>query len=233
MTKEIRQLGLIGLVIVLVVAVIGGVAWYKQSTAPTSSEAQVRSDSHITGVADAKVTLVEFGDYQCPACGQAEPIVEQIREAYKDQSFRFVFRNYPLSIHPNAPAAAEAAEAAGAQGKFWEMHDLLYENQTSWADSADPKGQFSQYAKQIGIADLNKFDQQVKSTYYAARIRADQKDGDSLGVQVTPTFFLNGQKIEGVQTFDAMKQKIDALLAETTTSQASSSSQASDSATQE
>lgn len=235
MTKEIRQLGLIGLIILLIVGVVVGVAWYKQSSAPTPAEAQVRADSHMDGPADAKVTLVEFGDYQCPACGQAEPVIEQIRKDYADKSFRFVFRHFPLSIHPNAPVAAEAAEAAAAQGKFWEMHALLYQNQSSWSEASDPVGQFTQYAKQVGVADIAQFEREVKGASYATRIRADQKDGNSLSVQVTPTFFLNGQKLEGVQAYDDLKQKIDSLLEQAgSASQATSSGQeASSSAEQQ
>jgi protein-disulfide isomerase len=232
MTKEVRQLIIIGVVVVAVVGVVGGVAWLKKSNTPTATEALVRPESHLTGAEDAKVTLVEFGDFQCPACGQAEPIIEQIRKDYAGKSFAFVFRNYPLSVHPNAPEAAEAAEAAGAQGKYWEMHDTLYANQTAWADLGDPTPQFVQYAKNIGVKDVKKFETEVKATVYAAKIRADQKDGDALGVQVTPTFFLNGTKMEGVQDYATLTKKIDEELAKASTSQASSSSQASDSATE-
>lgn len=214
MNQEAKRLGLIGIVIVLIVGVVGGVAWYKQSTQPTATDAIVRAESHSVGPADAKVTLVEFGDYQCPACGEAEPIVEQVRKDYADKSFRFVFRNYPLSsLHPNAPAAAEAAEAAAAQGKFWEMHDLLYQQQNAWADSQDPTGQFSQYAKTVGVKDLSRFEHDVTASAYASVIRDDQKDGDTLNVQATPTFFLNGTKLEGVQQYADLKKKIDELLA--------------------
>jgi protein-disulfide isomerase len=230
MTKEVRQLGLIGLVIVLIVGVVGGVAWYKQASAPTDTEALVSSDSYSTGPADAAVTLIEFGDFQCPACGQAEPVIEQIRQDYADKSFRFVFRHFPLNIHPNAPAAANAAEAAGAQGKYWEMHDALYSNQNAWSGTANPTSQFVQYAKTIGVKDLNKFENEVKATAYMSKIRADQKDGATLGVNVTPTFYLNGQKLEGVQAYDALKQKIDELLSKSDSEQASGSAQASESA---
>lgn len=228
MSNEVKRLGLIGLVIVVVVGIVGGVAYYKNANAPTATEALVRQDSHTTGATSATVTLVEFGDYQCPACGQAEPIIEQIRKDYADQSFQFVFRNYPLAMHANAPAAAEAAEAAAAQDKFWEMHDLLYAQQSAWSDLSDPTDQFIAYAKQVKVADINKFTNELKSHAYAATIRADQKDGDALNVQVTPTFFLNGTKLEGVQAYDDLKAKIDALLASpSSTVQATSSGQSS------
>jgi protein-disulfide isomerase len=225
MSKEVRQLGLIGLVIIAVVAIIGGVAWYRQSTAPEPTDAKVRADSHAVGPADAAVTLVEFGDYQCPACAQTEPVVEQIRRDYADKSFRFVFRHFPLAIHPNAPAAANAAEAAAAQGKFWEMNDILYANQNAWASSPDPTQQFEQYAKEIGVSDLKKFENDVKSSAFASRVRADQKDGNALAVQATPTFFLNDEKLEGGQSYADLKAKIDALLAKHESDQASPSAQ--------
>ena len=230
MTKEVRQLGLIGLVIVLIVGIIGGVAWYKQQNAPTPTDALVRGDSYFSGTEDAKVTLVEFGDYQCPACAQAEPVIEQVRRDYQDADFRFVFRNFPLAMHQNAQPAHEAAEAAGAQGKFWEMHDILYRNQNAWANSSDPISQFEQYAKEIGVEDLNKFSNEVKSHAYAAKIQADIKDGGTLGVTATPTFFLNGKKMDGVQSYEDLKREIDGLLAETDSQQATDSAQASESA---
>jgi protein-disulfide isomerase len=222
MSKEIRQLLIIGAVIVGIVAVVGGVAWYKNANAPVASEAIVRDTSHSTGASDAVVTLVEFGDYQCPACGQAEPVLEQIRQDYADKSFRFVFRNFPLTIHANAPAAANAAEAAAAQGKFWEMHDALYANQAAWESVSNPTSLFSDYAKNAGIGDLAKYDNELKSNAYSDVIKTDQKDGTTLNVQVTPTFFLNGEKLEGVQDYDTLKQKIDQLLADATQPQQAS-----------
>lgn len=213
MNAEVKRLGLIGLVVAVIVGVVGGVAWYKQSTAPTTSEALVRAESHSTGPDDAKVTLVEFGDYQCPACAQADPVVQQIRKDYADKSFRFVFRHFPLSIHPNAPIAAEASEAAGAQGKFWEMHELLYANQTAWAEASDPTSQLVEYAKKAGVKDIAKFKSDISASAYLTAIRSDQRDGNSLNIQATPTFYLNGTKLEGVQQYQDLKSKIDSLLA--------------------
>jgi protein-disulfide isomerase len=156
----------------------------------------VHADSHIAGNPAAKATLVEFGDFQCPACAAAYPIVKPIVEKYQSQ-LRFVFRNYPLPMHPNAPMAAEAAEAAGAQGKYWEMVDKLYTNQTTWADQKNPLETFAGYAKDLGL-NVDQFKSEVSANKYADRISHDQLDGSTASVNATPTFFINGVAYVGV-----------------------------------
>lgn len=229
MSNEVKRLGLIGLIVVVVVGVVVGVSYYRKSTAPTPTEALVREDSHALGTSDAAVTLVEFGDFQCPACAQAEPVIQQIRADYaQEPNFRFVFRHFPLTIHPNAVISAEAAEAAGAQGKFWEMHDTLYQNQNAWSTLSDPVDVFVGYAGQIGVADVNRFREALENHDYQQAVRDDEKDGNALGVNVTPTFFLNGEKLEGVQAYEELRAKIDALLASAptpTTAEATGSAQ--------
>ena len=154
MTKEAKIL-----IAIAVVVVVGGVllAFFAnpQPEAPgeiLNKENLVRSNNYMTGNKDAKVTIVEFGDYQCPACGAAHPIVKSVLEEYKDNTnVNFVFRHFPLdSIHPNAHISSEAAEAAGAQGKFWEMHNILYERQEQWSTLPDPLLAFESYATEIG-----------------------------------------------------------------------------------
>lgn len=155
----------------------------------------VRANSHMTGSASAKVTMVEFGDYQCPACGAAYPILKQITDKYAgNPDFNFVFRNFPLPQHPNAPIAAEAAEAAGAQGKYFEMLDQLYANQNQWVDSSNPLTFFLSYAGKIGLA-ADKFTADVAASKYASAISADQSDGNQLGVNATPTVFINAVQV--------------------------------------
>lgn len=179
---------------------------------PVDAQSLIREGSHMTGSKNAKVTVVEFGDYQCPFCAQVNPVVEQVIAAYKNNSnFNFVFRNFPLSQHPNALPAAEAAEAAGAQGKFWEMHNKIYENQAQWADSASALDIFARYAQDLGL-DVDKFRQDAQNNKFSDIIRADANDGTKLGVNATPTFYLNGEKQEQISTFDQFKQKIDAAL---------------------
>ena len=146
---------------------------------------------HIQGPATAAVTLVEYGDYQCPYCLQAHPIMIDLQEHLGDR-MRLVFRNFPLStLHPHAQHAAEAAEAAGAQGKFWEMHDYLYEHQSHLDDAA-----LLGYAAEIGL-DVERFTRDLKGHEFAARVREDFQGGIRSGVNGTPTFFINGVRHDG------------------------------------
>jgi len=146
---------------------------------------------HMQGPPDAPVTLVEYGDYECPYCGEAYPVVKALQERLGDQMC-FVFRNFPLTqVHPHAEEAAEAAEAAGAQGKFWEMHDLLYENQ----DALEPED-LVQYARALKL-DLKRFVLEMREHVYVERVREDFRSGVRSGVNGTPTFFINGARHDG------------------------------------
>jgi protein-disulfide isomerase len=146
---------------------------------------------HIQGPADARVTLVEYGDYECPYCGAAYPILKDVQGRMGDR-MRFVFRNFPITTsHPHAEQAAEAAETAAAQGRFWPMHDLLYENQRNLEDD-DLRG----YAAQLGL-DLDAFDRDLGGHVHAARVREDFMSGVRSGVNGTPTFYVNGVRHDG------------------------------------
>jgi protein-disulfide isomerase len=154
---------------------------------------------HSMGSTDNKVTLIEYGDYQCPGCSSAYEPLKTVSEKYKDQ-LTFVFRNFPLtSIHPNARAAAAAAETAGLMGKYWEMHDLLYANQTKWqnASTNERTDQFADFAAQIGL-DRSKFIKTLKdkSEQINNKISFDQALGKKLGVSGTPAIYLNGKQID-------------------------------------
>jgi protein-disulfide isomerase len=136
------------------------------------------------------VTLVEYGDYECPYCGRAHPIVKEVQERLGDR-LRFVFRNFPITTsHPRAEQAAEAAEAAGAQGRFWEMHDLIYESQPRLSD-----GDLRGYAERVGL-DIERFDRELADHAYAERVREDFMSGVRSGVNGTPTFFINGARYD-------------------------------------
>jgi len=151
----------------------------------------VSDRDHIAGPDDAPVTLVEYGDYECPYCGQAYLIVQHAQQQLGDR-LRFVFRNFPLtSSHPHAEQAAEAAEATGAQGQFWPMHDLLYENQNALDIPA-----LAQYADQLGL-DLDRFNEDLRDHRYVDRVREDFMSGVRSGVNGTPTFFINGDRYDG------------------------------------
>ncbi|HEX7484047.1 MAG TPA: thioredoxin domain-containing protein [Candidatus Saccharimonadales bacterium] len=152
---------------------------------------------HVFGKADSKVILVEYGDYQCPGCGNAYPIAKSLSEKYKDQ-MAFVFRNFPLtSIHPNAKAAATAAEAAGLQGKYWEMHNQLYESQDSWKSlNSSTRGEyFKTLATKVGV-DGAKYDTDFASEGVNAKINFDMALGKKANVSGTPTFYLNGKIVD-------------------------------------
>ena len=141
---------------------------------------------HVQGLASAPVTLVEYGDYECPYCGQAYPIVKDV-QARMGEGLRFVFRNFPISTsHPHAELAAEAAEAAAAQGRFWEMHDLLYEQQRHLTDD-----DLHAYAQELGL-DVARFDEELAGHLYTDRVHEDFMSGVRSGVNGTPTFYING-----------------------------------------
>lgn len=166
--------------------------------------------NHVIGKATTGVELVEYGDFQCPACGAYEPVVQQVRQKYGDQ-ISFQFRNFPLSqIHPHAISSARAAEAADIQGKYWEMHDLLYRNQQEWSQSTDAVPAFNSYAAQLNL-DIDKFKADFKTSSINDRVQNDLKEGNRLGVTSTPTFFLNGKKISNPSpSIEAFSKIIDA-----------------------
>lgn len=179
-----------------------------KASAPGDSSKKGTLTNHIEGKGTSGVTLTEYGDYQCPACGEYYPIVKQVQQAYADQIY-FQFRNFPLyQIHPNAIAGARAAEAADLQGKYWQMHDKLYENQQVWANEQNPLPDFENYAKQLGM-NVTKFDKDFKSSLVNDRIQADLNEGNKLGIDSTPTFFINGNKISNPNSVDDFKKVID------------------------
>jgi protein-disulfide isomerase len=151
----------------------------------------VSAADHVAGPDDAPVTLVEYGDYECPYCGMAYPIVKVAQRELGSQ-LRFVFRNFPLAeVHPHARHAAQAAEAAAAQGKFWEMHDVLFEHQSAIEDA-----DLIRYAVALAL-DAERLAQELKAGTYAKRVRDDFRSGVRSGVNGTPTFFVNGARYEG------------------------------------
>ncbi len=158
--------------------------------------------SPVRGQPDAKVTLVEFMDFQCPFCARVQPTLQQIRDTYGDQ-VRVVFKHLPLNFHPKAPGAAAAAEAAHRQGKFWEMEELIFANQKTLDDE-----HYRAWAQQLGL-DVAQWDKDRQSPEVAARVAADAKEAERLGVSGTPAFFVNGRFLSGAQPFESFKSLID------------------------
>lgn len=195
--------------IVICVAVLGGLIFISRkdkinvdaidmTKATAASNANGNIADHVFGNKDSKVVLIEYGDFQCPACGSAYPIIKEVTDNYKDK-VAFIFRNNPLTaIHPNARAGSAAAEAAGLQGKYWDMHDALYENQTNWSSAAVDKrtDMFVAYASQIGVKDKEKFKKDMESKAVNDKIDFDLALGKRVPVSGTPTILLNNKKIE-------------------------------------
>jgi protein-disulfide isomerase len=206
---------------IIILAVLGvalGSAWYlsrpkvipttPNSTAPASGSNSATAPAqpapligvpgaeppHTLGSPNALVHIEEFGDFQCPPCGMFHPILEQMHDEFGDK-LRITFREFPLvPAHQHAIAAASSAEAAGLQGKFWEMHDMLYEHQADWKDKFDVRSIFEGYAKDIGL-DVERWKRDIGSEQVAQRIFLDGKRGHSMGVKGTPSVFLNGREV--------------------------------------
>lgn len=211
-------------IVAVVILVLGGIFFVtnKHSDSSTTSS-NAKPTNHVEGATASGVTFVEYGDYQCPYCAEYYPYVKQAVEAYKDK-IQFQFRNLPLtSLHKNGFAAARAAEAASLQGKFWEMHDKLYENsdpkgQSGWVVSDDPLGQyFSSYAQQIGL-NATKFKTDFASLAVNDTINADVTAFKKTGLeQSTPTFILDGKHITPGYSVKEFTQAFDAAIKAKTT----------------
>lgn len=186
-------------VIVLVILVFAGIFAFSGNKTDTSGKSSSgKPTSHIEGQGKSGITLVEYGDYQCPYCEQAYPVVKRVQSEFNDQLF-FQFRNFPLPQHQNAFAGARAAEAAAMQNKFWQMHDLLYDNQSQWSESSDPSPFFKQYAQQLGL-NVTQFEKDYASSAVNDAVNADKAAGSKLKVEGTPTFFLDGKQLTTQQS---------------------------------
>jgi protein-disulfide isomerase len=198
------------LILIACVVIFGGILFFskKDAEAPKNSDGStVQASNHTKGEGKKKVTLTEYGDFQCPACAGFYPIVEEVVEKYKED-ITFQFRSFPLrSIHPNAMAAHRAAEAASVQNKFWEMYNQLYQTQTSWSNLPDATSTFRTYAQGLGL-DMTKYDADVKSEASNLIVNADLAEGQKLGITSTPTFLINGKKIENPKDAAAFEKLI-------------------------
>ncbi len=172
---------------------------------------EVQDDDWIRGSKSAKVTLIEYADFQCPACRSYTPILSQLEKKYEN-NLRVIFRHFPLiTIHPNSMAAHRAAQAAGLQGKFWQMHDILYQRQDQWASLRNPVPTFESYARELSL-DIDKYNTDYKSQAVFDAISKGQKSGNKLGVSATPTFILDGKLIDNPASFDDFAALIEGEL---------------------
>ena len=164
------------------------------------------SQEWTKGNPNALVQLVEYSDFQCPFCAKQSPNVKRLTEEFSD-GLLVVYRNFPLVGHTNAQDAAQAAEAAGIQGKFWEMHDLLFDRQKSWENIRNPKETFTSYAQELGL-NVEQFEKDYDSGEVKDRINEDKKSGNVAGVTGTPAFYLNGRKLPNPETYDEFATRI-------------------------
>ena len=203
-----KNLPIVIIGIVAIVAITGGVVLFQSSKAEnnkpraSSNNAAPAVDRYKTappgaqpawakGPANAVVTLEEFADFQCPSCAQFDPAIREIKTIYGDR-VRVVFRQYPLQMHPKAYDAARAAEAAGIQGKFWEMHDLLYDKQKDWSVMENHRQTFAEYARSLGL-NVEKFNDDLVGQITSSRVGLDKQRGDAIGIRATPSLFVNGR----------------------------------------
>lgn len=206
---------------VLIISTVSGMWLYRRSTettpadtSSTAADAGAMANAHIRGEVGAPVTLEEFGDFQCPPCGALHPEMKKIEGEYGPR-LRVVFRQTPItSLHKHALNAAHAAEAAGLQGRFWEMHDMLYENQLKWDKAEEVRTIFSDYARSLNL-DVQRFNNDMDGTEVAKRILADQDRAASLRVKGTPTLFINGRQLKPTEVSpEGLRAAIDAALRE-------------------
>lgn len=210
--EEKTMSGIFKLVAVVILG-LGIFGIWKLASAPTAPSGgvavTVTDKDWVKGKSDAPATLVEYTDFQCPACGAYYPLVKQLTDEMGDQ-LRLVVRHYPLiQIHKNALPGARAAEAAGRQGKFWEMYDQLFSHQSEWSLADDPlKSILPAYAGQLGL-DAEKFRQDMADTTLDDKINADRQTGNDLKITGTPTFFLNGELLKNPTTIEEFKKLVD------------------------
>jgi protein-disulfide isomerase len=207
-------LAVILVVVGLLVGIFALTGKDKESSGENSNNNAAVLSSHIEGKADSKVNLTEYGDFQCPACAQYYPIVKELKATYGDR-VAFQFRNFPLvQIHPQAFLGSRAAEAASKQNKFFEMHDLLYENQQIWSTASNPRSELEGYAQQLSL-DVEKFKTDMNGSDVASTINADVKAGQGLNINSTPGFVLNGKKLDqNPRSVDEFKKLLDDALAQ-------------------
>lgn len=205
----------LGIILATAVIIGGAIFFFSRPTNASlvDPEILIAKDSPKLGSPSSTVTLVEFGDFQCPACGAYFTVIKQLMDQNKD-SLSLVFRHFPLPSHPNALPASRAVEAAGKQGKFWEMYDKVYETQKVWSAEKNAAEIFAGYAKDLSL-NTDQFTKDMASSEVQKRIDADVIDAKTLGINATPTFFLNGEKIQNPASLEDFETLIKAAMLKT------------------
>lgn len=172
-----------------------------------STPADVTSTDNAIGPENARVTLIEYSDFQCPACAMYFPVIEKLF-AESSTTMRLVYRHFPLPQHANAMIASQVSEAAALQGKFWPMYRLIFDNQTEWENSTKAREIFTQYAERIGL-NMTSFKKDIDSDIVKNKIQASRDEGIKIGINGTPTFFVNGKAISNPQGYEQFKTIIE------------------------
>ncbi len=214
-------------IIVLVVSfalLIGGALFYSAQENAANNDGVILVEK-VKGNPDAEVVLAEYSDFECPACASFAPVLNSLVEEHGDK-LRFEYHHFPLvSIHRNAELAARASEAAGVQGKFWEMHDLLFERQTQWSRNLNPRNVFVSYAEELEL-NVDQFESNLNASIIRDEVQADMREGRDFGLTGTPSFFLNGERVDTsqFQTFDDFVNLVEVALGVAETNQEAVSS---------
>lgn len=215
LTPILVSLGVLAVIVFVVFAIMNpkNDSASTNTTALTAQQQAQLKQGDSKGDPQSRVVVTEFGDFQCPACGAFEEELQANVLPQYGSKINFVFKNFPLvNIHKNALSAAKAAQAAGAQGKFWEMHDTLYAKQDEWSELDDPQSKYESYAAAIGL-DVSKFKSDMKSSAIASKIDKDSKLAEEIKIPGTPSFFVNGVLVT-TNTVSDLTNAIDKALAQ-------------------
>lgn len=208
--KIVRRVVLWGGVVLVLGGAVFGVVKFVASPSGNNLTASaldaMSQNDWWQGSKDSKAILVEYSDFQCPACAAYHPLVNQLNQELGDKIL-FIYRHFTLPQHKNAVPAAKAAEAAGKQGKFWEMHGMIFENQKVWSNQIDAESIFIKYAESLSL-DLEKFKEDLNSKGVKNKVESDYQSGIKAGVNYTPTFFLNGKKIQNPRSYEEFKNAV-------------------------
>ena len=213
MTQEVKiitGIGLATLILVIATVFFLGNAPQTPTNEPVDLQLLTKNAIHQTGPSDAKVIVTEFADFQCPACANTAPVLKQLQNEYQGR-VNFIYRHFPLPQHKYARISIVASEAAAAQGKFWEMSEILYAKQTEWSQKEDPKNTFISYAQTLGL-NVQQFEQALNQNAYNQIIQTDLNDAKSLGINSTPTIYINNQKLTLPPNYQNLKTMIDQKL---------------------
>jgi protein-disulfide isomerase len=206
-----KSKGFLAIIAILIIGTIAAIIFAggsDDSGSSGGSSSEIAATDHVRGAADSPVVLMEYGDFQCPACAGFDTVMEELFATYGDR-VSFVYRHFPLTqIHPNAMAAHRAAEAAGRQGKFFEMGHLLYQRQSEWSESNNAASAIEAFAVELGL-DIEKYRLDVSDSATLTVINDQRRSGENLDVSATPTFFLNGEKIDNPQSLEEFQKLLD------------------------